>query len=530
MAVVGKGSKTNLIVGYAEGEDNHVNYGRNRWLAQTFTLDDLYVVWRFRFKAWTIHAGHPYQYAIRATDGAGKPTGPDLVDTGLSPTGEAIYSPGKWRRFDFISFPNLPAGTYALIARRPAVPSWQDTKLRCDATAPTYAGGKAWLSHNQGVDWEEIPDTDFMFEVWGWKPPPIIDTAPVISNWAPLTYYQPEVPECHTITITTDIPVHLFLRWTDKEPLKHPLTEYRRGIYVPIGTRYCFVAWKEVEQEEAGDTLTHTFILCDWLVCETRWFYVIGTKQAEESPSASPLLYYHRKGVEMYVISLGKFGEAEVLHGEVKLKEGANITITRDDPDNALEIATAATPYEGFRNHWLKFDPDGAIAGSLNWSFDEVNFAVSAIGTKGALYTESLRTWGLVSPHSCQFKITRGITGAGAPYGWFCMAKTDPDIHNNPLQEHIGFRAGADDKIYCTNADGVARTQTATGIVLWPPRWVKWVRTPASILFYVDGVLVATHNTNLPTLTNSAFFTFMMQGASNFPRELYMSCPMLGID
>ncbi|GAG74840.1 unnamed protein product, partial [marine sediment metagenome] len=34
-------------------------------------------------------------------------------------------------------------------------------------------------------------------------------------------------------------------------------------------------------------------------------------------------------------------------------------------------------------------------------------------------------------------------------------------------------------------------------------------RKPASIDFYVDGVLVVTHNTNLPAITNSAFFTFL---------------------
>jgi len=228
--------------------------------------------------------------------------------------------------------------------------------------------------------------------------------------------------------------------------------------------------------------------------------------------------------------SLGKLAEVEKLFGDIKLKEGASITITRDDPNNALEIAAVAAPYEGFRDHWLKLHPDDQIAGSLGWAFDEVDFAVTGVGLKGALYTGSLRCWGLVSPHSCQFKITRGATGAGAPYGWFCAVKTDPDIHNNLEQEHIGFRAGTDDKIYCTNANGTARTQTATGVSLWPPRWVKWVRTAADIKFYVDGVLKATHNTNLPILTNSAFFTFEIVGHSAFARRLYMTCPILGVD
>ena len=299
MSVVVGGEKCNLITGYASGEDNEVIYGKNRWLAQTFTLDDLYVIFRCRFKSWTNTGGEFHHYALRNTNGAGKPLAVDISHTTLSPGNESFRSPGKWRRFDFGDFPNLPAGTYALVTRVPTVPDWLRYKLRCDATASTYPLGKAWLSHNAGTDWEEIPNTDFMFEIWGWKPPPVANPTPVINNWAPLAIDHPEAPAGHTIVITTDIPVHLYMRWTDKEPLKHPSTEIRRGILIQTGTRFCFVAWHENEQEEPGDTLVHTFIKPGWKVCETRWFYFIGTKQAEESPSASPLFYYHLKEKEI---------------------------------------------------------------------------------------------------------------------------------------------------------------------------------------------------------------------------------------
>lgn len=44
------------------------------------------------------------------------------------------------------------------------------------------------------------------------------------------------------------------------------------------------------------------------------------------------------------VTSLGELGDATTLQGAVKLKEGANVTITRDDANNALAIAGAAAP------------------------------------------------------------------------------------------------------------------------------------------------------------------------------------------
>jgi len=294
MSVVTGGSKCNLITGYDQGEDNQVGYGKHRWLAQTFTLDDLYVVWRCRFKSWTRIGGEAYHYAIRDTDAQGKPTGADIAHTTLSPTGESFYSPGKWRRFDFDTFPNLPAGTYALVVSVPDSPQTWGYQLRGDLTTSQYPLGKAWESNDSGSTWSEISSTDFIFEVWGWQPPPEANPEPVISNWAPLAIADTPIIGGVEIFITTDIPVHLFMRWTDKEPLKHPSSIYRRGILVPIGTRFCFVAWHENEQIEPGDTLTHTFIKKPWPVCETRWFYFIGTKQAEEQPSASPIFRFHR--------------------------------------------------------------------------------------------------------------------------------------------------------------------------------------------------------------------------------------------
>ena len=530
MTVVAGDSKCNLITGYSEGEDNQQNYGKHKWLAQTFTLNELNVVFRCRFKSWTVQGDNLHHYAIRATDIGGKPTGLDLAHTTLSPGRESFYSPGKWRRFDFMTFPNLPAGIYALVTSVPDAYGTNRYKLRCDATASQYPPGKAWESNDSGVTWDEIPNTDFIFEVWGWEPPPVSDPTPAISNWAPLSLTQPEVPECHTITVTTDIPVHLFMRWTDKKPLTHATELIRRGISLPNATRWCFVAWHEVEQEEAGDTLTHTFILCDWIVCETRYFYFIGTKQAEESPSASPIFYYHREGVPMYVINLGKLGEAEVLHGEVKLKEGSGILITRDDPNNALEIATTPVPYEGFGNHWLKHDPSGELAASIRWCFDEVSFATSTLGVDLRLYTTPMRSWGFRRPCSCEFKLTRGPDASGNPLVYAAIVGITADLHGNLDQPCVGWSTNADGLVSCFNGDGTGFKKTDFAWGNWPPVWLKWVLSATDIKFYANGVLVATHTTFIPTQDNSCFFALQAIGTTNYPRTLYMTHPHYSAD
>lgn len=295
MTIVAGGTKMNLVTGLLEGDDDNTGYGKNVWLAQTFTLTEQTIVWRFLVKSWTIDAGEFYYYDLHRTDGLGQPFGPPIASTTLSPTGESSYSPGKWRRFDFNSFPSLAAGTYAIVLHVPGAASTSSHKLRCDTTLPPYTGGKAWRSDDTGGTWNEIAGTDFLFQVWGYVPPPEAPPPPAISNWAPLDITSVDDVSGMTIVVRTDIPCHLYMRWTNTEPLKHPSTEYRRGLLIQTGTYFCFVAWHENEQLEPGDTLIHTFFKPNWKYCETRWFYFIGTKQAEESPSASPIFFLHKE-------------------------------------------------------------------------------------------------------------------------------------------------------------------------------------------------------------------------------------------
>lgn len=99
----------------------------------------------------------------------------------------------------------------------------------------------------------------------------------------------------YIITVTTDVPVHLFMRWTVSLPRRHFDPELKRGTWFPVKVRFCFVEYHDNEQEEAGDTLTHTFIKLNWPECNTRYFYFYGKMSGVWSPSESPLFNKHFK-------------------------------------------------------------------------------------------------------------------------------------------------------------------------------------------------------------------------------------------
>lgn len=97
------------------------------------------------------------------------------------------------------------------------------------------------------------------------------------------------------VTITNN-PCHLTCYYTDKPPVRHRVSRIVRGLSLPWGAYWCFVAYKEIEQQEDGDTIIHTFEVPDWLYCQTNWLCFRGTVAGELSPSVSALLKHHHPG------------------------------------------------------------------------------------------------------------------------------------------------------------------------------------------------------------------------------------------
>lgn len=111
--------------------------------------------------------------------------------------------------------------------------------------------------------------------------------------WALLTIAVTFSADVGTIILTTDVPCHLFMRWTLIVPQQHSIPVYRRGIAMHGDKYFCFDTYEDNEQEEAGDTIAHTFIKPDWPVCQTRYFYFHGRIDDDPSPSTTAIFRQH---------------------------------------------------------------------------------------------------------------------------------------------------------------------------------------------------------------------------------------------
>lgn len=114
-----------------------------------------------------------------------------------------------------------------------------------------------------------------------------------IPRWFPVDVQQTFTQQGVDVVLTTDVPCHLWLFYTFKEPWIHPITGKERGLTLPWYAYWCYVTWIVVEQEEPGDTIEHTFIITGLVTCNKIWYRFHGNIGGIPSPSDSPIIYKH---------------------------------------------------------------------------------------------------------------------------------------------------------------------------------------------------------------------------------------------
>jgi len=168
---------------YNTGDDGRALIQSFIWLGQSFTPSLTHKITSVKLRLHRVGSPGTVTVSIRATDGDGLPTGPDLCSgTTNGNTLTTDYTGGDWREITLGDGYNLSADTkYVIVVR--VLDGNLDNKVgwRDDESSPTYVGGNKVGSTDNDSTWFLCLSCDTMFEEWGETVAPTVSTQAATS-------------------------------------------------------------------------------------------------------------------------------------------------------------------------------------------------------------------------------------------------------------------------------------------------------------------------------------------------------------
>lgn len=284
---------------YTIGGDTYFNLGSGVWTGQLFNPRETHTLAYvdLNVDVGEFHSGIPVR--VYYADGSHEPILSELLSSGSIPAprasiGETIRMRAKMTPFQ------LTAGfPYVLVFEGLPFPFPNNNRPQYDADDATYPRGHRMSTNDFGNTWTQHLTDDLIFAEFGAPPLPKPEPPPPIDNFAAIGIDFLHLTNATLIRLSTNVPCHLTCYWTKEQPLKHPTHAIIRGMPMMSSTYFCFVAWKTVEQLEAGDTLYHTFAVPDWAPEQVRWFTIKGEVNALDSPSVGPIFKHTHPGQDL---------------------------------------------------------------------------------------------------------------------------------------------------------------------------------------------------------------------------------------
>lgn len=160
------------------------------------------------------------------------------------------------------------------------------------------------------------------------------------------------------------------------------------------------------------------------------------------------------------------------------------------------------------------------------WLFDATSVSDSA----AAMYAKHTEPWGTVNFYNRKFRISGYMRvrmgSSNSSEAFLGTIDRAPSVKSViPLSKtarHVGFfveEVAGTRACYASNADGT--TQTSTNITVqiaddaWLQYYIDFDGVNDIIRYYINGTLVATHTTNIPTGTNGANGTSLLVSIGN---------------
>ena len=157
-----------LFESYAGSDDTTTNINGVNWFTMTFTPSASHTITSVFITFYKEGSPGTITVSIRATDGAGKPTGSDLA-SGTTNGNTLPNDPSREKREITLGAGTpLSASTkYAVVVRALSGDSLNQVHPSLDNTSPSYAGGSFGTSADSGATWTMNTGIDVNFEEWG---------------------------------------------------------------------------------------------------------------------------------------------------------------------------------------------------------------------------------------------------------------------------------------------------------------------------------------------------------------------------
>ena len=147
-------------------DDSWYVFQTDQWLAQTFTPSVIHQITLVKLLLFKSEIPHTVTVGIRATNGAGEPTGDDLTSASFDGNTLTAAKTGEWKEIPLPACLVDAGVKYAIVVREHANAK-NYVCWRHDETDPIYPGGECLGSVDSGGTWTHWAGVDNMFEEWG---------------------------------------------------------------------------------------------------------------------------------------------------------------------------------------------------------------------------------------------------------------------------------------------------------------------------------------------------------------------------
>jgi len=157
---------------YITNDDAGSRMWGDLWLAQSFTIGNTgdnedHSITKLVLLLYRLGSPGTVTVGIRAVDGEGKPTGPDLAIGTTNGNTLPTAAPYEWREITLTPYALLANTQYQIVGRAESVTEVNRVLWRKDQTDPTYGGGVYGFSDNGGSTWTLDSTQDRLFKEYG---------------------------------------------------------------------------------------------------------------------------------------------------------------------------------------------------------------------------------------------------------------------------------------------------------------------------------------------------------------------------